>query len=87
MYYNTTNEKGKELKEFTGKALTQDQKILEMFDNGHKLGPSLIIGRMNCPITSIRRSLNTLEKRGDIRRLNVKIMGLYGRKEYLYSKK
>lgn len=85
-YYNTTSEKGDQLKKNVEQAKTQDQRIKEMFDGGYKLSASLIFPRMNCPITSIRRSLNTLENAGKIRKLDFKIMGLYGRKEYLYVK-
>lgn len=91
-FYNTTNEKGLELKKAKEKAISQDKQILAMFDtnvpgiSSNKLSASLIFKQMNCPITSIRRALNTLENKGSIKRLDVKINGLYGRKEYMYKK-
>jgi len=103
MYYNTTSSSGKELSENKKKAKTQDEKILEFFKVSGKLSASLIFPLMNCPITSIRRSLNTLSKPSmktvqlasggeysivqpaKIRKTDIKVNGLYGRKEYLYS--
>lgn len=85
-YYNTTNESGKDLKDHQKKAMTQNEIIMNMFEGGAKLSPSLIMPQMKCPITSVRRALNTLERHNKIRRLDVKIYGLYGRKEYMYTK-
>lgn len=83
-YYNTTQESGKELKTYREKAKTQDQRVLQLFNKGSKLSASLLHPAFNCPITSIRRSLNTLEKEGKIEKTGIKITGSYGRKENLY---
>ena len=91
MYYNTLKEEGKQLSLFKEKAKNQDQKILELFKVSgksfpeFKLSASLIMPFLDCPITSIRRSLNTLDNNKKIRRTDVKVMGLYGRMEYLYK--
>lgn len=98
MYYNTTKET-KNLKDYQKKAKTQDETILEFFKVGVRLSPSLIFPLMNCPVTSIRRSLNTLANpkkvviddnvnihiSPKIERTDIKIMGMYGRMEYLYK--
>ncbi len=84
-YYNTVSESGQQLDLFKSKANTQDERILELFKVSGKLSASLIFPLMNCPITSIRRSLNTLENNMKIMKLEVKVRGMYGRLEYLYK--
>ena len=87
MYYNTTNEQGKTLETYLHKSSSQDEKIKALFKDGkHKLGASMILPMFNCPITSIRRSLNTLMNDGYIEKLDYKLIGLYGRKESVYQK-
>lgn len=88
MFYNTTKETGKDLEVCVKKAKTQDEIIYNLFYEGSKLSPSQIdtILEHRYPITSIRRSLNTLAKRGMLTRLDVKMLGKYGRKEGLYQK-
>lgn len=92
-YFNTTQETGPELKKNQDKSESQDKRILKLFDIGleeihsKKLSASLIHRQTGILLTSVRRSLHTLEHKKDkLRRLNVKITGLYGRSEYLYTK-
>ena len=87
MYYNTTNEKAGPLNNYKGKAKTQDEYIYSLFKDGAKLSSSMIFPLVNFPQTSIRRSLNTLMNEGKIDKLDVKVFGMYGRKEHLYKKK
>lgn len=84
MYYNTTKEK--EIKEFEKKTRTQDDNILRLLEFSElALGASDLYNLFyNTPITSIRRSLNTLMKKGLVNRVDKKI-GMYGRKEYTYE--
>jgi plasmid rolling circle replication initiator protein Rep len=88
-YYNTTNEKGDNLKENTIKAISQDNVILKYFkDNkGVKLSPSMVLNRTNlkCPITSIRRSMSNLTSEGYLIKTDEKVTGIYGRPEYLWK--
>lgn len=92
MYYNTTNENGKELKSNTGKAKKQDAQVLDVIQNISKtkyffsckdIAP--YFKENNTPITSIRRSINTLYNLGFIDKTGDRVMGLYGRKELQYT--
>jgi len=85
MYYNTTNTRGNLLKDYKQKAKSQDERILEYFKPNRKLSASLINRLMKCPITSTRRSLNTLENKGIIVKTGFQIMGYYGRPENMYK--
>ncbi len=93
MYYNTLSESGETLKDYKSKAKTQTEKVLGYFTSAfgniqsRKLSASLILPLMNCPITSIRRALNTLENDGKIVKTGIQITGLYGRKENMYKLK
>jgi len=84
-YYNTTNVKGADLKVYRKKAQTQDERINEYFRPDRKLSASLVVRLFDkTPITSIRRSLNSLENKGIIEKTGLQINGCYGRKENLY---
>lgn len=83
-YYNTTSESGDQLKMFHTKAMKQDKIIADIFRTGAKLTAfdveEILIDRgIMYPITSIRRSLNTLESYSIIKRLEKKVRGFYGR--------
>jgi hypothetical protein len=83
-FYNTTGESGHQLDMFTMKAHSQDEAILRFF----KKFPNMEISAgdiqlnqvcdSNTPLTSIRRSVNTLLKRLEII--------AYGKKESLYGR-
>lgn len=87
MYYNTTSASGKELKKNVSKALSQTEKIRRIINQLERpFSPASILqvyeARFTqCPITSIRRSLDTLKKEGYICETGNKVKGLYGRKE------
>ena len=62
-YYNTTSEKGQELKSSHSKARTQEEKIYSFFlTYGQPLSPSMVLDKLNldCPITSVRRAMTNL---------------------------
>ena len=92
VYYNTTKEKGEALKEATKKAGSQDERILKHFQKlqysfgKNELSPSDIHTYFapEWPITSIRRSLNTLTNQGKLEKTNKLVMGMYGRKEHVW---
>ena len=86
-YYNTTGESGKMLEEFKAKTMNQDAHIYSIFkkDPDSMLSASIIGKHMRCPLTSIRRSLNTLMNSGKIEKLIEKRVGAYGRPEHLYK--
>lgn len=87
MYYNTTNESEK-LKEFRQKTVGQDLTVLNMVLEKVQFSPSEIFLNYpdaSTPITSIRRSLNTLMNKGFITKLDSKVKGIYGRPESQYK--
>jgi len=89
-FYNTTSESGKQLTLFTQKASSQDERILQFFKkhSDHSFSASDILVNGVCkdgvPITSIRRSINTLMKQMEINQCKKK-ESLYGRPEYTYQ--
>lgn len=87
-YYNTTNQSGSTLKDYSEKAMTQDDVIMSLFKSkATLLSPSMILSMsgMNCPITSIRRSVTNLTKAGKLEKTDNQVLGLYGRPEYLWK--
>jgi hypothetical protein len=84
MYYNTTNEKSLELEAARDDANKQDHRVLAVF-SAHGIGSPLSpwtvkeIMNTNAPITSIRRSINTLTTKGRLVKTKTKVMGPYGR--------
>ena len=91
-YYNTIHETGREVKESHEKALKQDDIILKVF----YLYPdqfytpfdiqSILIDSYNkdYPITSIRRSINTLTNKDSLIKTSAKKQGLYGKNNYCW---
>ena len=84
MYYNTTQET--EIKEYLESNMKQDDKIALLFELSSKpMGASDLFKIMkNTPITSIRRSINTLMN-NDVIVEDGRQWGMYGRKEYTYT--
>ena len=90
MYYNTTSEKGSRLKRSRTRTRTQEEKIFSFFlTYGEPLSPSMILDKMNlkCPITSVRRALTDLTKKGKLTKIDELVMGGYGKKEHLWRLK
>lgn len=92
-FYNTTHEKGDELKKAWDTAESQDDLIYRMFKAYAVLTPWIVYGKLwkrngrkeVFPITSIRRTFNTLMKQGKIRKTNDKRISPHsGRSEYIY---
>lgn len=88
-YYNTTQLSGTELSQRTKKAKSQEIDLLEIFKYKKQLTASEAYRIYNIddktPITSIRRAITNLCKKGDLFRTNNKKVGIYGRKEFVYS--
>lgn len=86
-FFNTTKESVELKSKYIKKATNQDSMIYSIFLNlpDRKLSASVLENHMDCPITSIRRSLNTLERLGKITRCEEKAIGKYGRPEYKYK--
>ena len=88
-YFNTTDVSPRQLELFTEKAKNQTQRILKIFiafpDKKISASDILHNGVLDgAPITSIRRSLNTLKKKLEIVVVDQK-EGLYGRPETTYK--
>ena len=89
-YYNTRNLSGNELKEAVRKAKNQEEAIRTIYLNTRKAySPSDILGMMqragfDFPITSLRRAITNLQKKGDLIMLSEKKIGMYGSPEHLW---
>lgn len=87
-YYNTTKEKGNTLKNNESKAATQNQRVYELYKKYNKLSPSAawqLYGSPDTPLTSIRRSINTLTREGKLMKTMNKVSGIYGRNEFIWK--
>jgi len=92
-YHDTTRATYEELKENEIKARTQDQFALLVMKEIKKMSPSRVWGIMvaegyvnsRTPITSIRRSMSNLKNEGLIRKTDEKVIGPYGRPEFIYE--
>ena len=91
MHYNTTNETGEVLKQYSRKARNQEEVVLEIFKKYRRLTASechaffmrytTVFG---VPLTSIRRSITDLTKAGKLLKTGVKKEGQFGRSEYVW---
>lgn len=87
-YYNTTNQAGNVLAEHEASALTQEEKILELFvdltPKGYEnLTPfdvqNLLFHNDGTPITSIRRAMTNLSLDNKLVKTDIQRTGAYGR--------
>ena len=91
-YHNTTNLKDKELREAEEKAETQEQIILAFFIRRApscympcEVHRTINIGLEHpWPLTSVRRAITNLTKRGTLQKTDVKKIGLYGKLTYCW---
>lgn len=89
IFYNTIHLAGSELSEATGQADIQNDRVLKIFDRPmtpfevldeyEKLYPS-------CPLTSIRRSITTLTKRGLLEKTDKMKTEVYGKVNHYWRK-
>ncbi len=92
MYYNTTNEQGEDLRELMSKAMTQQDRIIELFkaNKGTELTPPEVLNEvftLDTPLTSIRRAITTATNQGFLVQTGNKKMGSYGRSNYCWKYK
>ena len=87
IFYNTTNESGSDLAKSYENAKNQDAIVLGLFKKHGKLSPSQVYKILNekYPITSIRRSINTLTANNLIDKTNDMRMGMYGKNEHIWN--
>ena len=87
-YYNTTRETGSELRNNIQTAKTQDEKIKAIISGFNGPFSFKDIYRHysieHTPITSVRRSINTLKNERFIRDTGEMVMGIFSRKETQY---
>lgn len=86
-YFNTLHERGQTLKKYHRKALSQDQIILSFFlaNPMAKYSPTQIHKLLpHAPITSVRRSITNLTRKGKLIKTDTKAIGMYGREEYCW---
>ena len=88
-FYNTTQEKDSVLKEYTRKAESQEQKILNIFRRSKTgLTASEVFRNYpnrNVPLTSVRRAITNLCDARFLEKTRLKREGIYGRKEFVYT--
>ena len=90
IYYNTTNLAGVELMQEHQNSKTQDGRIILFFQsNQSKLfTPFDVLDRVfnnAIPITSVRRSITNLEKKGSLLKCFEQRVGIYGKKNYCWT--
>jgi DNA replication protein DnaD len=92
-YHNTTHEPTQLVIDFERKAKHQEDLVLKHWvwnrDSPSRIYQLLIdqgLIAKNTPLTSIRRAISNLTKRGLLRKTNVKVQGLYGRTETLWER-
>ena len=91
-FYNTINLEARELSDAQQKALTQEQRILRFAIQFHgqnsSFAPSAIAKAIfegeGVPITSVRRAMTSLTKRGDLVKSAIMIVGPYGKPEHVW---
>ena len=87
-YYNTTNESGATLTRSKSRASHQDDVVLAIFQQRPDvtLAPHevLEISGASWPLTSVRRSINTLTKRGLLQKTAQQVMGTYDKPVYTW---
>ena len=91
MFYNTTNQKGTELKTSWKKTENQEDIILGFFQNNKGFySPDEVQEELkmdNTPLTSIRRAITNLTMAGKLEKTNLKRIGIYGKKVYCWRLK
>ena len=90
MFHNSTNESGIKLQGYEQQAETQDQKVASFFElnPGEIWTPweiQSVVFKPGTPITSVRRSMNTLARAGILDKTeHLKETGSYGRRSYCW---
>ena len=92
-YFNTTNENKENETKFRNINNGQDKKVLSIIKELKKPFSASLVWRDYAPnyldalvpLTSIRRSINTLKNAGYIEETGKRVMGIYGRNELQYK--
>jgi hypothetical protein len=88
-FHNTSGLRGADLVEATCKSLTQEERITKLFlamPDGWTASPEDVHRRLGtrAPLTSIRRAMTNLTRRGVLLRTDAQRTGQYGRPVYLW---
>ena len=90
-YFNTTFENGNTLVKSVRKCLDQESKILRFMNitPNECFSPSelfrLINWNGNTPLTSVRRAISNLTRKGFLYKTNSQVIGLYGKREFKWG--
>jgi len=87
-FFNTTGQVGQQLEQSKETAKTQQEIIEQLYKRQRRpLSASQVLNilNLNCPITSIRRSITNLKNAGILEKTENKINGMYGKPEYQYQ--
>ena len=87
LFYNTIGLQGSELAQANASCETQEERVLKIMQVGCSFTPSHVHWVYNefypeVPITSIRRAMTNLTRRGLIRKTDEKEEGKYGKLNY-----
>lgn len=86
-YYNTTNLEGDALSEAVAATRTQEEQVLEVFQKheGELLTPWDVQEELSfSPITSIRRAITDLTRKGELEKTDQKRKGAYETMNYTW---
>ena len=87
-YHNTTRERGRALRQFEEKARSQDSRILRFFQTYlfGEFTPEEVRKHtsLDCPLTSVRRSMTNLTKVGRLIKTGRQEESSYGRPAYCW---
>ena len=92
-YYNTTFEEKQELVRSIAKNKKQEELVYYLFTTEVNYSPEMIVKLCReyydreYPITSVRRALSDLTKKGLLKKTNKMVMGLHGKKVHTWTKK
>lgn len=88
LYFNTTNLAGDDLTERRKRAAAQEDAVLALYRKHGTLGPwqAWELTGQQWPITSVRRAINTLTRRGKLVKLSDYRMGPEGAREHLWGR-
>jgi Fic family protein len=86
-YHNTTNQTKDYVEKRTKKNKSQEQLVLEIFEQYKKLTASQVyaIFPKNVPLTSIRRAISNLQYEQKLEKLEETITGIYDAPEHFYK--
>lgn len=86
-FFNTTNGTWNALVSYKVTAESQEKRIMKVFYRHGKMSASQCWMKLYTdePLTSIRRGITTLMNEGKLRKTGTKVIGHYGKSEYVYE--